>query len=297
MLLPIQKSYSVIRPAKLFSVALGFSLVALSHSASAQTTLFYDNFADLDFNNASGIGGPLNTLAVNSATVSASSGYFFGSNPVNGASRFAFGTTIGADTTLPGVTTRYQFTGVSFSADPNSHSSGNTTRFALGVQSGTSAHDFSGSLPGFSIEIMNDNLALGGTANNYWDGTSAFFYTDNSGHTTELANWTFPTLNWQNGTTANYTPTLNLEIDLTATTWAFNITGDSSPIAFSGNDATSGITDDVTSGAAYEYSQTENVGIDTKINRITISTVPEPSTLALFGASLGLLPLIFRRRK
>ena len=272
------------------------ALAALAGSAHAQTTLFYDNFADGDFNNASGIGVPLNTLTVNSATVSAGNGYFFGSNPVNGASRFSFASSTGADTTLPGLTTSYLFTGVSFSPDPDSHSGGNTTRFLLGVQQGTTAMDY-GSFPGFSFEIMNDNIAQGGSANNNWDGTSAFFYTDNSGNTTELANWTFPTLNWANNTTANYSPVLNFDLSLTAATWAFTITGDTAPISFSGNDADSGITDTVTSGAAYEYSQTENVGIDTQINTITINSVPEPATLALLGLGLGVIGFVRQLRK
>ena len=126
------------------------------------------------------------------------------------------------------------------------------------------------------------------------------FYCGSSSVKTKLAEWEFDTLNWDDwanfAATANFAPVLDITLDLTTTGYSLDIQGDTITLlsgALSNTYAAAGITNELTTGYAFGFAQTENPSLFTSIDQIVITGVPEPATLAL----LGLGGLLLRRKK
>ncbi|MCE5185120.1 MAG: PEP-CTERM sorting domain-containing protein [Planctomycetaceae bacterium] len=204
---------------------------------------------------------------------------------------------------LIGATARYEFLGVSFAKNATSWGGGSTDRLYFGVRGSNSTGD--GSLgdgqdnpdTGFWIQMESDSVPMG-TGNGSWTGTSCLFYESASNVRTVLASWTFDTLNWDdnNAGTMNFTPVLDVTLDLDATGYSLTIAGDtiSNVTGLLANTyAAAGITNELTMGYAASFFQGEAPSVDTSIDRIVISTVPEPATMVL----LGLGSIVLRRKK
>ncbi len=195
-------------------------------------------------------------------------------------------------------TASFQFLGVSFAKDPTNPHTGSTDRVYLGVKDNDAANSMQGDPDtGFWIQIESDSVLTGG-GNGSWTGTSTLFYESSTDVSTALATWTFDTLNWDDNDplTMNFTPVLDFILDLSPDGYALTINGDTISNlagALSGTYAAAGITNELTMGYAAVFAQSENPGIDTSIDQIVVTGVPEPATLALLG--LGALITLRKR--
>jgi hypothetical protein len=178
---------------------------------------------------------------------------------------------------------RFEFRGVSFSQSPNGWDwGGSTSRLAIGVKNVNTATNYdSGLWPGFYITFESDDMFTG--QNTQWNGTSTLFYRSIDGVNTQLATWRFDTLNWDDwanfATTANFTPVLNLILDISSTDYSLTIEGDTVTLlsgSLEGTFASVGITNELTTGYAFAYAQTENPSIFTAIDQIVIKEGVSP---------------------
>ena len=196
--------------------------------------------------------------------------------------------------------TRFEFRGVSFLQSPDGWDwGGSTDRLAIGVKNTDAATEYDAGLwPGFYIQFESDSMATG--QNSQFNGISTLFYRSVSGVNTKLATWSFDTLNWDDwanfAATANFSPVLNLILDISSTSYSLTIEGDTITL-LSGSLAdtfeSSGVINELTTGHAFAYAQTENPSLYTSVDQIVITSIPEPATLVL----LGLGGLLLRRKK
>ncbi len=172
---------------------------------------------------------------------------------------------------------RFEFRGVQFSQSPNGWDwGGSTSRLTIGVKNANTANNYDDGLwPGFYITFESDDMFTG--QNTQWNGVSTLFYRSLSGVNTQLASWSFNTLNWDDwanfAATSNFTPVLNLTLDISATDYSLKIEGDTITLlsgALEGSFASLGITNELTTGYAFAYSQTENPSLFTTIDQIVI---------------------------
>jgi hypothetical protein len=160
--------------------------------------------------------------------------------------------------------------------------SGTTARDCVGVKEGNAAWDYDEGLPtGFWIQFENTSLTIpDGTGG--WNGTSVLFYESSTDVKTVLATWSFDTLNWDSDT-QNLAPVLDLTLDISSTSYSLTIDGDTiSNVtgSLSGTFAAAGITNELTTGYATAYIQSENPGIDISIDQIIITEGAAGSELA-----------------
>jgi len=196
----------------------------------------------------------------------------------------------------------YLFQGVSFSQSPNGWDwGGDTDRLAIGVKADNTAMEFdTGVWQGFWIQFESDSIFTG--SNSQFNGTSTLFYVSSAGAKTTLATWTFDTLNWDDwanfAATADFTPVLDLYLNLSSTGYSLTICGDT--ISNVTGDLSAAYADkgidisELPMGYAFAYAQTENPSLFTSIDSIVITGIPEPATIALLG--LGGLALLRKKR-
>jgi hypothetical protein len=176
---------------------------------------------------------------------------------------------------LGGSVSRFEFRGVGFAKNPTNPHNGTTDRLYLGVKGTSTANMMEGNPDtGFWIQIESDSVATGG-GNGSWTGTSTLFYESSTDVSTKLASWTFDTLNWDDNdaATMNFTPVLNIILDLGPAGYSLVIEGDTiSNItgSMSGSYADAGITNELTMGYAAVFAQSEGPGVDTSIDQIVI---------------------------
>jgi hypothetical protein len=175
----------------------------------------------------------------------------------------------------PGIS-RFEFLGISFAKNPTNPHTGSTDRLYLGVKGSSTANSMEGNPdPGFWIQIESDSIATGG-GNGSWTGRSTLFYKSGTNIKTKLASWTFDTLNWDdnNPATMNFTPVLDITLDLGPVGYWLVIEGDTISNltgSFFSTYADAGITNELTTGYAAVFVQSENPGINTAIDRIVIT--------------------------
>ena len=252
-----------------------------------------------DFNNSS------NNLAVNDLGIGSGFTAFSLDNHVNQFAVDAYETNgkaylacsvIGALTAsldsidalnINGGGTIFELKGVQFSTNtPIANTGlGNNDTLMFGVGNAATAGNWlSGGAPaaiptGFWIQPNSDSLVTG-TGSGGWSGTSALFYKSEAGTVTELASWTFDTLKWSQAGVDNFTPTLDIQLTLSGTGWALNITGDTAgghPISFSGTYAAAGINNELANGFTSShlggFIQCERPGISMSIDKAIVTQV------------------------
>ncbi len=177
---------------------------------------------------------------------------------------------------IGGSVTRFEFRGVSFAKNPTNPHTGSTDRLYLGVKGSDVANSMQGNPDaGFWIQIESDSVATGG-GNGSWTGTSTLFYESSADVSTKLVSWTFDTLNWDdnNAATMNFTPVLDIILDLGPAGYSLVIEGDTINIltgSMSGSYAAAGITNELTTGYAAVFTQSEAPGIDTFVDQIIVT--------------------------
>ena len=194
-------------------------------------------------------------------------------------------------------TSRFEFRGVSFSRNASAWDwgggGGGTDRLALGVRGDSIAEDTDAGLAtGFWIQMESDSLYTG--VNSGWNGISTLFYNSSADVKTQLATWSFDTLDWEdwaNQGAWDFSPVLDITLDIDATSYALSIAGDT--ITLLSGAMSGAFVNDLTTGYAFAFEQTEYPSLDTSIDQVVITEIPEPATLAL----LGLGGLLLRRKK
>jgi hypothetical protein len=195
-------------------------------------------------------------------------------------------------------TASFQFLGVSFAKNVENTGTGSTDRLYLGVKGIDTSNEMHGNPDtGFWIQIESDSVLTAG-GNGRWTGTSTLFYESSANARTSLGSWTFDTLNWDDNDplTMNFSPVLDFVLDLGSDGYALTISGDTISFltgSLSGTYAAAGITNELMMGYAAVHNQGEAPGIDAYVDRIVVTGIPEPATLALLG--LGALVSLRKR--
>jgi hypothetical protein len=247
-------------------LTLGLAAVIQTVHASPPSMLVYSN----NFNNAS------NNLANNDLGIGAGFNSYSRANGIDTyeATNYAFISTSyatfnqaelasGSSIDISGAGTTFDFSGVNFSPNLNNAQTGNTQdELYFGVSLNNAvysqyqwfANGAQGMPAGFYIQPMSDSIPNTGTGQTAggWNGNSILFYKGPGTNLVKLATWKFQNLTWSSvvGSVSNYAPVLDVQLTLSATGWALNITGDvnsnSLPISFSGNYADTYISGGVT---------------------------------------------------
>lgn len=277
----------------------------LSPAVLGVTIVVDDHFDDGDIaTNTTGIGSGFNWATYSagwtdppvSAYVTESGTTVSLINEQLGWSRAAITSKDGADM---GAASSFQFNGVSFSRNASAWDWGGggsgegTDRLAIGVKGSDVARDTDEGLwAGFYVQFESDSLFTG--INSGWNGISTLFYVDGSANKTSLATWSFDTLDWEdwdNQGAWDFTPVLDIVLDIDADGYALSIAGDT--ITLLSGALSGAFANDLTTGYAFAFAQTEYPSMDTSIDQIVITGIPEPATLVL----LGLGGLLLRRKK
>jgi hypothetical protein len=259
---------------------LVLALVAMLSPVVLGDILVDDRFDDGDIGtNTMGIGTGFNAGTWSTGTaVTESGGTVTLENSEVGWARAAITSKEGAK--LGTASAQYMFLGVTFSQSPNGWDWGGTTdRLALGVKGTDDATEYDAGLwAGFYVQMESDSMMTG--VNSQFNGKSTLFYRSTSGVNTELASWSFDTLNWDDwanfSTTANFTPVLDLILELSPTGYSLTIVGDTITLlsgSLSNTYAAAGITNELTTGYAFAYAQTENPSLFTSVDQIIIMGV------------------------
>jgi hypothetical protein len=296
---------------RFLTAGLTLGLAAVLQTVRADTTIYLNDFNNATnniANNDLGVGGGFTAFSYNNGV----NLYFpsaFETNTWNGLSGgFAVlaDSTIGdlyssLDTVNPlnlnGGGTTFELSGVSFSTNtpiPNGGggASGNVDRLIWGVTTIAPAGAWlsagpPGAIPtGFWIQFNSDSLVTG-TGVGSWSGTSTLFYKDTGTNVYQLCSWKFDNLYWTNGV-YQFTPTLDVKLTLTATSWALIIDGDTATnqaINYSGTYAAGGILAGTTTPVAIHpllfdgvsksyfggFNQTANPGIAMQIDQAKVT--------------------------
>jgi hypothetical protein len=263
---------------------LVLALVAMLSPAVLGNIIVDDHFDDGAIGtNTTGIGTGFNTVALTGGSVTESDSSAHLINTINGAARAGIaskeGAAIGADIA------RFEFQGVSFARNTGNTGTGTTGRTAVGVRGDGTAEDVdAGVATGFWIQFESGDI---GETNASWSGTSTLFYESSTNVKTVLATWKFDTLNWDdnNPATMNFTPVLDVTLDLSPTGYSLTIEGDTiSNVtgSLSGSYASAGITNELTTGHAFVFNQGEAPGLDVSVDQIVIMEgVPAPVLASL----------------
>jgi len=261
---------------------LVLALVAMLSPAVLGNVLVDDRFDDGDIGtNTMGIGTGFNAGTWSTGTaVTESGGTVTLENSEVGWARAAITSKEGAD--LGTASAQYMFLGVTFSQSPDGWDWGGTTdRLALGVKANNVAEELdAGVLQGFWIQFESDSLTTWPLENYQFNGISTLFYKSAAGVATQLASWSFDTLNWDDWAnfeaTANFTPVLDLILELSPTGYSLTIVGDTITLlsgSLSNTYAAAGITNELTAGYAFGFAQTENPSLFTSVDQIIIMGV------------------------
>jgi hypothetical protein len=283
---------------------LGLTLIA-----EAQTVVVNDAFDDgVVTTNVSGAGtGFSYGTQLSGASVVESGGALVLTTNINGARR-AYATSKDGVAIDSGSTyTRFEFRGLSFAQNTANSGTGAADRLYFGVKgSGTASDMTSNPDTGFYVQLESDSIVTG-SGDGSWNGTSALFYESAANTRTLLATWTFATLNWDDNVSANFnfSPSLDLTLDLNKTGYALGIAGDSINLlsgSLSGTFASVGITNELSTGHGALFQQIEGPGLITKLDQFVVTTefvaIPEPSTYALLGlGTLAMFASRYRRLK
>jgi hypothetical protein len=174
----------------------------------------------------------------------------------------------------PGIS-RFEFLGISFAKNPTNPHTGSTDRLYLGSRAAARPTAWRAT----RIRVSGSRLkatVLPPAAETGLDRTSTLFYESSTDVSTKLASWTFDTLNWDdnNPATMNFTPVLDITLDLGPVGYWLVIEGDTISNltgSFFSTYADAGITNELTTGYAAVFVQSENPGINTAIDRIVIT--------------------------
>jgi hypothetical protein len=257
-------------------------LVAMLSPAVLGDIIVDDHFDDGDIEtNTTGIGTGFNYWDIGwSGNVTEANSKVTLNGPVHGGSRASIASKEGAG--IGSGISRFEFQDVSFAV--GNTSAGTTARDCVGVKEGNAAWDYDEGLPtGFWIQFENNSLTTP-TGAGGWNGTSVLFYESSTDVKTVLATWSFDTLNWYPGA-QNLAPVLDIVLDLDATGYALSIAGDTITLlsgSLSNTYTAAGITNELTTGYATAYIQSENPGIDISIDQIVITegaSGPESASL------------------
>ena len=252
---------------------LVFALVALLCPAVLGEVIVDDHFDDGDIGaNATGIGTGFDTVSLTGGSVTESDSSANLINTNNGAARAGIASNEGAS--LGAGITRFEFRGVSFLRNTGNTGTGSTGRTAVGVRGDGTAEDVDGGVAtGFWIQFESGDI---GQNNASWSGTSTLFYESSTGIKTVLATWEFDTLNWDdnNAATMDFTPVLNVTLDLSPSGYSLTIEGDTiSNVtgSLSGSYASAGITNELTIGHAFAFNQGEAPGLNMSVDQIVVT--------------------------
>jgi hypothetical protein len=234
------------------AAGLALGLAAFLPTVRADTVVFDDHFnnATNDLaNNDLGVGGGFSAYSRNGidAYEAAGSAYI--------ATSFASYNMASIDSINPiqlaaGGTT-VEFRGVTFSTNtpaPNLDTY-NYDRLIMGVTvtngAGNWGNNGSQSYPaGFWIQIMSDSIPTTAYGYNILSGNSTLFYKGTGTNLVQLVSWKFDNLKWSTNGANNFSPVLDIQLTLSSTSWALNITGDTAtnnPISYSGTYAAGGV--------------------------------------------------------
>lgn len=302
------KSFSMPAPRR-FSIFVFTGLLAAIvplEKGFAQTVAVDDDFDNgVVSSNPHGAGTGFNQGSVNSgADVSESHGALIFTTDFNGARRAYATSQTSAAIDLGSTFTRFDFEGLSFERNLANNGNGAADRLYLGIKGTSTASDMANNPDaGFYLQFESNSIPTQDN-NLAWNGVSSLFYESSTNVRTQLATWTFDTLNWDDNVPANFnfTPTLNISLLLSSTRYALTISGDTINVltgSLSGAFADIGVTNELTVGYGTIYQQIEAPGLVTRLDRYTATTgfvaVPEPSTYVLLGMG-SLLALLTTRR-
>ncbi|MCE5185119.1 MAG: immunoglobulin domain-containing protein [Planctomycetaceae bacterium] len=255
-----------------------------------------DHFSDAAIGtNTDGIGTGFNGNGIWGGTVTESETTVTLASPTAGWERANIASKEAVAISTPA---RYEFLGVKFAKNTSSWGTGTTDRLYLGVRASNSTGD--GSLgdgqsnpdTGFWIQMESDSVPAGAGDGSSWTGTSCLFYESASNVRTVLASWTFDTLNWDdnNAGTMNFTPVLDITLQLSATGYSLTIAGDTiSNVtgSLTGTYAAAGITNELTTGYAAAFVQGEAPSVNTSIDRIIVTENAVPSKIDIDQPETG----------
>ena len=246
---------------RLLAAGLMLGLTAFFQVARANLVVLDDDFNNSTnnlANNDLGIGGGFGTFTAVSGRAYETNSLAVIASIVNGADRANIasqnGYAIGSGGTL------FDFQNVRYT-NTTTAAAGTTDRLIIGVLGTNSPSDwFEGGLAGmptgFYIEPNSDiftHSSASGLLNDGWASrNSVLFYNAGGTNIITLAHWQFQNLTWNQGVPANYSPVLDIQLTLSPTGWALNITGDvntnGQPISFTNTYAASGITNVLLNG-------------------------------------------------
>jgi hypothetical protein len=278
--------------------------IGVAMTAGAQTVVVNDAFDDgVVTSNANGVGTGFNFgTQVSGASVVETGGALVLTTNINGARRAYATSKDGAAVDSEDTFARFEFRGLSFAQNTANGGTGAADRLYFGVKDSSAATDMTSNPDtGFYIQIESDSIATA-AGDQSWNGKSALFYESSTDTRTLLATWTFATLNWDDNVPANFnfSPSLDLTLDLNKSGYALGISGDSINLlsgSLSGTFASAGIANELSTGHGTLFQQIEGPGLITKLDHFSVTAdfvaIPEPSTYALLG--LGSLALFASR--